>query len=96
MRLNHPHTTLSPRSVEKLSSAKLVLGEKRLGPAVKTAVTLPGQKGLIAVFLHSSLLFCEALSPLCHMEFYHGSDQKVTPGHFTSQTYGFSSSHVWM
>ena len=82
MRLNHPWTTLSRWSVEALSSMKLVLGENRLGPAVKTAVTLPGQKGLLSFSKHSSLLFCEALSSLHHMEFYHGSDQKATPGHF--------------
>ena len=82
MRLNHPWTTLSHWSVEALSSMKLVLGENRLGPAVKTAVTLPGQKGLLSFSKHSSLLFCEALSSLHHMEFYHGSDQKATPGHF--------------
>ena len=82
MCLNHPWTTLSRWSVEALSSMKLVLGENRLGPAVKTAVTLPGQKGLLSFSKHSSLLFCEALSSLHHMEFYHGSDQKATPGHF--------------
>jgi len=77
MRLNHPRTTLSPRSVENCLPRNWFLIT-----AVETAVTLSGQKGLIVVFLHSSLLFCEALSPLRHMEFYHGSDQKVTPGHF--------------
>ena len=45
MHLNHPRTTLSPQSMEKLSSTKLVLGAKWLGPAVETAENLSGQKG---------------------------------------------------